>query len=404
MPDGPASCATLSTHAARSSYSSPSARRRAARRRARRVALAAAPPRARGRRAGPRLAARGSIPRPLTGLALTLALGAARLRRPRARRAGLRPARRSRRDRPRRAARRTGATGTRPASRRDVLEAITTSGSRASIAVAGGAPRGRRDGRTRSRWVVPFLLLVVAGNGILTTTIKHLVDRVRPDLNPIAETLGPVVPQRALVVVGGVLRGRGAAARARRGRRARLALAGRPPALAVAVAASRVLLDVHWLSDVVAGLALGWAWFAACAIAFGGRLLRFGATAERAAAPGAGEPSALQVRRAGSQPRPGGPRDSRRATGIAASAVDDDGVHRPEQPLQLARAGRELTQTVPAAPPAGGARARAVRSGSRGGRRRPAGRRRPRPRGVRGARSRGGAESRGRAPGRRPER
>jgi membrane-associated phospholipid phosphatase len=35
------------------------------------------------------------------------------------------------------------------------------------------------------------------------------------------------------------------------------------------------------LSDVVAGLALGWAWFALCAIAFGGRLLRFGVTAER---------------------------------------------------------------------------------------------------------------------------
>jgi undecaprenyl-diphosphatase len=49
-----------------------------------------------------------------------------------------------------------------------------------------------------------------------------------------------------------------------------------------------VLLDVHWLSDVVAGLALGWAWFAACAIAFGGRLLRFGATAERLAADDAG--------------------------------------------------------------------------------------------------------------------
>jgi membrane-associated phospholipid phosphatase len=49
------------------------------------------------------------------------------------------------------------------------------------------------------------------------------------------------------------------------------------------VAASRVLLDVHWLSDVIAGLALGWSWFAVCAIAFGGRILRFGATAETAA-------------------------------------------------------------------------------------------------------------------------
>ena len=48
--------------------------------------------------------------------------------------------------------------------------------------------------RTRSVWVVPFLLIVVAGNGILTTTVKELVDRVRPALNPIAETLGPSFP------------------------------------------------------------------------------------------------------------------------------------------------------------------------------------------------------------------
>jgi undecaprenyl-diphosphatase len=60
-------------------------------------------------------------------------------------------------------------------------------------------------------------------------------------------------------------------------------LTGLAVGLAVGVAASRVLLDVHWLSDVIAGLALGWAWFAVCAIAFGGRILRFGAAAEAAA-------------------------------------------------------------------------------------------------------------------------
>ncbi len=59
---------------------------------------------------------------------------------------------------------------------------------------------------------------------------------------------------------------------------------GAAVALAAAVAASRVLLDLHWLSDVVGGLALGWAWFVLCAIAFGGRLLIPTAAADTAAA------------------------------------------------------------------------------------------------------------------------
>jgi membrane-associated phospholipid phosphatase len=136
--------------------------------------------------------------------------------------------------------------------------------------------------RTRSRWVIPFMALVVAGNGMITTTVKELADRARPTLNPIAETLGPSFPSghsswsAALFAATALLATRG------RNRRARALFVGACAAAAASIAATRVLLGVHWLSDVIAGLALGSAWFCVCAIAFGGRLMRFGAPAEEA--------------------------------------------------------------------------------------------------------------------------
>jgi undecaprenyl-diphosphatase len=137
--------------------------------------------------------------------------------------------------------------------------------------------------RVPSRWIVPFLLAVTVGNHFATTAVKDLVERARPTLNPIAETLGPSFPSghsstaAAFYAAAALLIGR------RRGHVARTLLAAVAVGIPVAVACTRVLLDVHWVSDVVAGLALGWGWFALCAIAFGGRLLRFGATAEEAA-------------------------------------------------------------------------------------------------------------------------
>ena len=142
-----------------------------------------------------------------------------------------------------------------------------------------------------ARWVAVYLAVVIVGQNALTRTIKELADRVRPDLNPIAETLGPSFPSghsataAAFWAAAALVLGRG------RPRLARALLAGGAVAIAVAVAGSRVLLDVHWLSDVIAGLALGWAWFAASSIAFGGRILRFGAAAERA-----GEQAVVEAR------------------------------------------------------------------------------------------------------------
>jgi len=152
--------------------------------------------------------------------------------------------------------------------------------------------------RERTRWVVVFIVVAVGGEEILTLTVKQLAHRIRPAFNPAAATLGPSFPSghsataAVFYATAALLLGRS------RGRPARAVLAGLAAAIAVAVASTRVLLDVHWLSDVIAGLTLGWAWFAVCSIAFGGRLLRFGAAAEQVARTAHVEQSATSRRTA----------------------------------------------------------------------------------------------------------
>jgi undecaprenyl-diphosphatase len=138
--------------------------------------------------------------------------------------------------------------------------------------------------RRPSRWIVPFLAVVALGQVALSSALKEVFDRVRPTFNPIASTLGPSFPSGHSCTAAAVYAAIALVLSRGRSRRARAGLAGAAVAIAVAVASSRVLLGVHWPSDVIAGLALGWAWFAACSIAFGGRLLQFGRTAERVAA------------------------------------------------------------------------------------------------------------------------
>jgi undecaprenyl-diphosphatase len=145
--------------------------------------------------------------------------------------------------------------------------------------------------RRPSRWLPLFLLAVTLGQTFLSTEIKNLVDRVRPTVNPIAHTLGPSFPSghttgaAACFAAFALVLGRA------RSRNIQAALAGAAVFVACAVAASRVILGVHWLTDVIGGLALGWGWFAFCSIAFGGRLLRLGAPVEVAERVAASEPT-----------------------------------------------------------------------------------------------------------------
>jgi undecaprenyl-diphosphatase len=175
----------------------------------------------------------------------------------------------------------------------DALTLVTYLGETVTVVAVAIVVAGVEIARTRNRWVVPFLVAVILGDKLLTEAIKQIVDRARPTIEAVAATLGPSFPSGHTSTAAASWAAFALVAGRWWGRRAWPALAGFAVGIAVAVAASRVLLDVHWLTDVLGGLALGWAWFAACAIAFGGRLLSFGAAAQAA---GRGEAEAAPVK------------------------------------------------------------------------------------------------------------
>ena len=87
---------------------------------------------------------------------------------------------------------------------------------------------------------------------------------------PTGRDAGHATAASATFAAAAFLIGRG------RSRRTKAVCAGVAVAVAAGVATTRVLLGVHWFTDVLAGVALGWACFAIASVAFGGRVLRFG--------------------------------------------------------------------------------------------------------------------------------
>lgn len=119
--------------------------------------------------------------------------------------------------------------------------------------------------RSRRRRTALYLAVCIAGAYLLSTTGKLLVARARPVFSdPLSHARGTSFPSGhatgsaafyfALAVIAlSVLH------RPRRG--LLLAMAVLMP---VGIASTRVVLGVHYVSDVTAGLLIGWGWAAAC--------------------------------------------------------------------------------------------------------------------------------------------
>jgi len=157
--------------------------------------------------------------------------------------------------------------------------------------------------RLPNRWIPVFLVTVVVGEIVLVNVIKQALDRVRPAFDPAAASLGPSFPSGHSATAAATYAAVALVLARRRAPVTRALIAAGAVAIAVAVATSRVMLGVHWLSDAIAGLAFGWAWFAVCAVAFGGRLVSFGAPVEAATKAVEQERASVAVQPRASDPR-----------------------------------------------------------------------------------------------------
>jgi membrane-associated phospholipid phosphatase len=130
--------------------------------------------------------------------------------------------------------------------------------------------------RHRDRAVIGYLATVGVGVVVLNNSLKLLVARGRPPVDHLVGSAGFSFPSGHAATAAACWAAIVLILERSIGRRVRAALlVGVAAGLAFLVAASRALLGVHWLTDVIAGLIVGWAWFFLVSIIFGGRVQRF---------------------------------------------------------------------------------------------------------------------------------
>ena len=124
--------------------------------------------------------------------------------------------------------------------------------------------------RRHRRRLVVFLIATSLGGGIVDSVVKIVVDRPRPLVDhPVHEAFGKSFPSghsmSSVVCYGALLLVFLPVLRTQRTRHVALAVT---VLLCLAIGFSRMLLGVHFLSDVLGGYVLGLAWLAASVAVF----------------------------------------------------------------------------------------------------------------------------------------
>jgi undecaprenyl-diphosphatase len=145
-----------------------------------------------------------------------------------------------------------------------VFRVITTSGSTAFLLPFALAVAGVSVARERSLRPVVFLTVTGAGVLLLYQSIKVIVSRPRPSLDPIIEAAtGYAFPSGHAAQSAALLGAIAYTLACRAPRRWQVAAASTAIIWSGLVGMSRVYLGVHWMTDVIGGWTLGVIWLLA---------------------------------------------------------------------------------------------------------------------------------------------
>ena len=157
-----------------------------------------------------------------------------------------------------------------------VIEAVTQLGGTVVVTLVLAAVATFDYVRRRNAEVFVFVAVVGIGVSVLNNALKLIVDRDRPQVLQLVSAAGSSFPSGHSAAAAATWSAVALILSRGRSPRVRAVLASVAAVVAIAVATSRTLLGVHWVTDVVAGLFVGWGWFLLVAIAYGGRAQRLG--------------------------------------------------------------------------------------------------------------------------------